>query len=366
VTAAADGRLRFGANTVIRVIAAHSESRDPTLLGQVRDRLERRLGQGPALQAALDSLPEEVTASDGGARHGNGFQAQVDYASRRWSMGIGFEDLGRHFETALGYSPRTDIAMLAGKIEHIYRSTGFFQEVRSRVRFEDGYAHDADRFLSIGRHTDFLVAPSVDIRIPGQTDLSVGYTRAFTRFDDIDFGGLDRMFFFASTQALPGVGVDFFTRAGEDVIYDDQVDAGPALPDFFVTATLSAALRPAAAIRFEASTALGEVWRRTAASERESRYGTSAIPRITAVLQLTPHLGLRAIGEYRYERFYARTGDLARKRDTISAELLATFLIHPGQSLQVVWNQSGRGDLVSPLRAYQRGGIVKLSWVWRL
>jgi hypothetical protein len=365
VTGAFDTRLRFGANTSLRLIGAASDTREPSVYGAVQSRLTSALGTGTALSAALDSVPREARDLDGDERSGQGLQAVLEYAGRHWLLGIGYEDITPGFETALGFTPRTDVALIAARIEHIHRASGFLQEVRSRLRLEDGYAHASDRLLSLGERTDFLISPQVDVRIAGATDLGVGYTRYFIRFNGYSFSDLDRGYFFLESQALSQVGLSTFIRFGEEVIYEDLVDHGPPLPNFYVTATFSAAVRPVPSLRMDLSLAAARVWRRAATETRESRYGESAIPRLKALWQLTPHLGLRLIGEFRSERFYRRDGTVAGKRDELSAEGLATYLVHPGQSIQVGWSQLAAGDLDTPMRSFRRGGIAKVSYLWR-
>lgn len=365
VTGALDSRLRFGANTTLRIIGAASGTREASVYQPVRSRLAAALGTGAAWQAALDSLPREVRQLDGERRSGQGVQASLEYAGRHWLVGAGYEDITGGFETALGFTPRTDIALLSGRVENIYRGAGFLQEIRTRVRVEQGYAHASDRLFSYGERTDFLVSPQIDVYTSGPSSAGVGYTRYFLRFDGIKFSSLDRWYAFVDSQAIPQLGFGTFIRWGEEVIYDDVVEQGPPLPNSFLSGTFSAALRPAPGLRVDLSLAAAHVWRRSAAAGRESRYGESAIPRLKALWQLTPHVGLRLIGEYRMERFYRRTGELAGKRDALSAEGLATYLVHPGQSVQVGWSQLADGDIDNPVRSYRRGGIAKVSYLWR-
>ncbi len=365
ITGAIDSRLRFGANTIFRLIAATSTTREPSVYPVVRDRLASALGSGPAYQAALDSVPSEVVGLDGEHRSGQGLQSTLEYSSRHWLIGAGYDDITPGFETALGFTPRTDIAMATGRVENIYRSSGFLQEIHTRIRAENGYAHDRDRLLSFGEHTDFLLSPQVDVYVAGPSDFGVGYSRYFIRFDGVKFSGLDRWYFFFDSQAIRQLGLSTFFRWGEEVIYEDEVDQGPPLPNYFVSATMSAALRPVAALRLDLSLAAARVWRRSATAERASRYGESAIPRVRALWQLTPHFGLRLIGEYRYERFYRTDGALAKKRDALSAEGLATYLVHPGQSIQVGWSRLASGDLDTPMQSFRSGGIAKVSYLWR-
>ncbi|MBL8986495.1 MAG: hypothetical protein JNJ80_09495, partial [Gemmatimonadetes bacterium] len=167
------------------------------------------------------------------------------------------------------------------------------------------------------------------------------------------------------SQALAGVGVDLFIRGGEEAIFDDAVEGGPASPSFFFTGSLSTTVRPAPSLRVGFELNAARVWRRTPAATRDGRYGESAIPRIRTQWQLSRRIGVRLIGEYRFERFFDRAGDLAVKRDVLRTDALLTYLVHPGQSVQAGWSNLAESDLVTPLRTVARGGVAKLSYLWR-
>jgi len=255
--------------------------------------------------------------------------------------------------------------MLAGFLSYTRQSTGFFRRVVPKIRFEEVYDHGpSGRFGSIGAHTDRLVSSYIDMMLPAATSFSFGYTRAFLRVEDIDFPGLDRGFVYLGSQALRAFGWDLFIRGGEDVIFDDAVDAGPPLPATFVTASLTTANRPFPPLRIGLDRSTSRVWRRSATRWRESRYAESAIPRFKGQLQVDRRLGLRLIGEYRIERFYARSGSLAAKREG-STDVLVTYLVYPGQSLQLGWSTLANGDRDVPLRTVARGGVAKLTYLWR-
>jgi len=83
------------------------------------------------------------------------------------------------------------------------------------------------------------------------------------------------------------------------------------------------------------------------------------------LFQLTRELGLRGIAEYRYERFFREDGTLDRKRDQLFYDVLVTYLIQPQQSIQAGFTQLGGADLTTPMTPYRRGGLVKVSYVWR-
>jgi hypothetical protein len=46
-------------------------------------------------------------------------------------------------------------------------------------------------------------------------------------------------------------------------------------------------------------------------------------------------------------------------------DLLLSYIIHPNQSVQAGWSQSGEGDLLTSRQWTRRGGLTKLSYVWR-
>jgi hypothetical protein len=59
-------------------------------------------------------------------------------------------------------------------------------------------------------------------------------------------------------------------------------------------------------------------------------------------------------------------GSIADRRENFSTSFLATYLVHPGQSLQLGWSTLARGDLDLPLATFARGGVAKVTYLWRL
>jgi hypothetical protein len=47
-------------------------------------------------------------------------------------------------------------------------------------------------------------------------------------------------------------------------------------------------------------------------------------------------------------------------------DVLGSYLLYPNQSVLVGWTQAGEGNEAHDRRWTQRGGLVKLSYVWRL
>jgi hypothetical protein len=360
-----DGRLRFGDNASVRFLGALSDTEEPDAAGPAYDRLFSALGDSGLASAAFDSLPEEFQDLDGETRNGAALQAQGEWASRHWQFGLGYLDITPGFETRLGFTPRTDFILLTGGARYIYRGTGFFRQVRPGVRIEQGYEHGDDHPFSFGARTDFRLDTGVDVDLPGATRAGTGWSRNFTRFEEIDFPDMDRAYLFVSSQVLSQLSFFGFFQGGEDLIYSDEVDEGDPLPAFSLQAHASVGLRPFPPIRVELSLAVSRIWRRSETELQESKYGESAIPRVTVRGQITRRLGLRAIGEYRLERFYARNGDLAGKRESSLLDVLVSYVIHPNQSVQLGWSQSGEGDLEDSWQWVRRGGLAKLSYVWR-
>lgn len=359
---AIDARLRFGANLQVRALLARSDASEADVAGPVRGRLGEVLS-GAALEAALDSVPSEALDLDGESRRGTGLQVQAEWTSRNWEFGAGVLDITPGFETRLGFTPRSDQILYSGFLRYQYRGTGFVKSLIPAVRLEQGYEHDGDRLLSHGARTDFMARANLDVSLPAATEFSAGYSRLFIRYEDIDFDDLDRSYVYLSTRPTRQLSAYVFLRAGEEVIYDDIVEEGPPLPNTFVSLSGSLGLRPIPALRLDLSFSGSRIWRRTAAVSRESLYAESAIPRLVLRWQLSPRLGVRGIGEYRIERFYDRSGTVADQAEGLFADVLASYIVHPNQSIQVGIGQAGEGDLATSPQWTRRGGLVKLSYV---
>ncbi len=361
-----DTRARFGGNTTVRLLAARSVTDEPDVLGGLSRALSRRITDPTRFAAALDSVPDEARALDQERRAGTAIQASVDFDDRHWNLGLGVLDITPEFETHLGFTPRADFALLTGYASYTWQSTGFFRQIKPLFRFEEGYAHGpSGRVGALGDRTDRLVSSYLDIRLPAATSFSFGYTAAFLRVDGVPFDGLDRGFLFLSSQALRGFDFTVFLRGGEEAIFTDVVEGGPPLPSFFLSGSLTTNIRPVAAVRIGLDVSAARVWRRGPIATRESRYAESAIPRLKAQVQASKRLGFRIIGEYRFERFFGRTGEVADERDIFSTDFLVTYLIYPGQSIQLGWSTRAIGDLGLPLQTVARGGVAKVTYLWR-
>ena len=366
VVGSLDSRFRIGANTTFRFLAARSAVDEPDLLGRITRTLGRQISDPTRLAAAIDSLPDEVRALDHGNTSGSALEGSFEYHDRHWNFGLGVLDITSGFETPLGFTPRTDYGLVAGYVAYTWQSTGFFRQIQPKIRFEDGYDHPAGGKLGRwDQHTDRLVSSFIDFKLPGATDFSFGYTRAFFKFEGVDFPGLDRGFLFLSTQLLKGFDLFLFVRGGEEAVFRDVVESGPPLPSSFISGSLNLNLRPAPGVRIGLDLTTARVWRRTDLAERESRYAESAIPRVKAQVQLTRRLGLRLIGEYRFDQFFERSGRIAEKRVSFATDALATYLIYPGQSVQLGWSTIAQAGLDLPLQTVARGGVAKVTYLWR-
>ena len=364
--ASVDGRFRIGGNTTFRLLAARSRTEEPDLVGRIRRLLTPALADSVLVDRALDSLPEEARALDAQTRTGGVVQASVEFDDRHWNFGAGFLDITPNFETHLGFTPRTDYALFTGYTTYTWQSVGFLRQFRVQVRAEQGYEHGASgRIGAFGARSDRLLSSFVDLTLPAATSVSFGLTGAALRVEDVPFDGLTRGFVFLSTQAFRGFDVTAFLRAGEEAIFNNVIDDGPPSPSFFASGSVGLNLRPVPAVRIGLDVSAARVWRRTATEPRASRYAESAIPRVKAQIQLSKQLGLRLIGEYRFETFFDRQDLVAKQRDVLSTDALVTFLVHPGQSVQAGWSTLAAGDLDDPLRTVARGGVAKVTYLWR-
>src|SRR4029079_16886213 len=111
--------------------------------------------------------------------------------------------------------------------------------------------------------------------------------------DGREFPEIDRGYVYLGGRPARILSFDLFASFGEDVIYSNAVDDAGALPASYIRTTASVGLRPLPPLRVDLSLAASRVWRRSAASTRESLYGESAIPRVVVRSQFTRKFGLR-------------------------------------------------------------------------
>ncbi len=363
-TGAADTRLRFGDNLTLQAIAAGSTTREADVAGGVFERLSASLGDSAAA-AAIDSLPEEALEENGEERSGQTVQAQHTFQNRYWTIAAAYTDVTAGYETRLGFTPRTDLLQGSGFIAWTWRGTGWLQEFKPGLYLDRGFAHDNDRIGSAGHRTDQTMRTSLDLVFGAGMNGGVGYTRAYVRFDGREFPHLDRGYAYFGGRPARALSFDLFASFGEDVIYSNVVDDQGALPGSYIRGSASFGLRPLSSVRLDLGLAASRVWRRSPAATRESLYGESAIPRAVLKTQFSRRLGFRIIGEYRIDRFFAPDGSLYDKYETMLMDVLGSYLLYPNQSVLLGWTQAGEGDELVSRRWTQRGGLVKLSYVWR-
>ncbi len=364
-TGAADTRLRFGDNLTLQAIAAASETREADVAGRAFARLSGLLSESAAA-AALDSLPSEALEENGERRSGETVQTQLTFQNRYWTISAAYTDVTAGYETRLGFTPRTDLLQGSGFIAWTWRGTGWLQEFKPGVYVDRGFAHENDRIGSAGERTDQTLRSTLDMTFGAGMYGGIGYTQAYVRFDGIEFPGIDRGYVYLGGRPAGALSFDFFTSFGEDVIYNNVVDDQGALPGSYIRMSASVSLRPLPPVRLDLSFAASRVWRRSAETSKESLYGESAIPRAVLRTQFTRRFGVRLIGEYRIDRFHGRDGSLYDQYETMVLDFLASYLLYPNQSVLLGWTQAGEGNEAYDPRWTQRGGLVKISYVWRL
>ena len=363
-TGAADTRLRFGDNVTLQAIAATSETREADVAGAAFSKLSASIGEAAA-EAALDSLPDEALEENGEQRSGQAVQTQLTFQNRYWTVSAAYTDVTAGYETRLGFTPRTDLLQGSGFLAYTWRRTGWLQELKPGVYVDRGFAHDEDRIGSAGQRTDQTMRATLDAVFGAGMYGGVGYTHAYVRFDGTEFPEIDRGYVYLGGRPTNLLSFDLFASFGEDVIYSNAVDDDGALPGSYFRGTASMGLRPLPPVRLDLSVAASRVWRRSTEHTKENLYGESAIPRAVLRTQFTRKFGLRLIGEYRIERFFQRDGSLYDQYETMVLDVLGSYLLYPNQSVLVGWTQAGEGNEAYDRRWTQRGGLVKLSYVWR-
>lgn len=339
---AVDARLRFGQNAVLRVIGAAARS----------DILED------------DDAEDDESAERPGA--GAALHLQLDWQSRHWAGGLALVDVTPGFRAPLGFVPRPDQVLLTGAWSYIWQGAGFLQRVRPQLRYERIYEHAAGgEMLDAGRLVDELYEPSLWLQLAGATQVTMGYHRAFTFFDDQAFDDMDRYGGFVASQALRWLGLEAFGLLGEDVIFSDEAEDEAARPAWVEAASVSTTLRPTPPLRIGLSLQASRVWRRTEQTRKASLYADALIPRLKAEYQLTRRLGLRVIAQRGTERFFRSAGPLHEREDELAVELLAAYIINAGSAFYLGWTELHEGDATHRRTVDRRGGVAKVSYLWR-
>ena len=271
-----------------------------------------------------------TVSADGEDLNGALVYAGLSRESRHFTYNGRYIDRGPGFRSLVGYIPRVDIRQTGHDVGYTWRPEksrllSFGPELKSEVIWN--HAGDVE---------DWSLAPSFDLEFPGQTELGFEISRAFERFEDIEFRR-HRFRARASTEWLRWLRLNGRYTRGTEINYYP----GPGMRPFLANGeSIEAGLtvKPSPRLRLDQSYLFTRLSTRapvvTPAGTASGSIFTNHILRTRATYQFTRELSLRAIVDYERVSPNHSLVDL-KHEEGLRADVLLTYLVNPWTALYV-------------------------------
>jgi len=305
----------------------------------------------PGQMVNVDST---LLAQDGATHDGYAGTLELRRDSKHLDVSLSTLDVSPDFRAEMGFVNRPDQITYHGEItpKLTGEETSWFTLIAPDLEYERIYDHEGPGYL--GRFTDELIRPSLEIRIPKGTRFGVAYSRVFTWFEGTSFPDQDRGEAWFGSDRFEAVRPSVTFTAGENVIFEESI------PGRFWAITGSAALRFTRQFDGEFSFNAESDTR----AETNKLYGQIVIPRLKLNYQFTKELALRQIVELRKTRFFDTDGLLGSVSRTLSLDWLASYYVRPGTVVYVGYGTVLEGSSFESLRPGRSNAFVKLSYLW--
>ncbi len=330
----------FGQSTIGAIYAGREFGDQYNRVGGVDGRFRFNNNWVANLQAITSATNDE----DGIRSAGPAYNAEIRHSGRKLNYGMEYNDFGRGFVTVPGFVRRTGIRRVEQSVRYRWRPEG--KRLISwgpRVSTEAVYDHT-------GLRLDFTQDTNLSWEFTGQTRLTVfyNYDRERLRPEDFeellankDFSRARKGFFFNSSyfsnytfrmSFSEGTRINFVPPAGE----------APVLANL-TSGDLSVTVRPIAPLRIDNSYIL----ERLTSREVDAGIFTNHITRSRWNWQFSREFSLRVILQYDSVLPNPLTSDLDRRKN-VNADVLLTYLLHPGTVLFLGYNSNLQNIHLAP------------------
>jgi len=307
---------------------------------------------------------------EGRRSQGTGLFSEIRHTGRHFTYYTSYRDRSPDLQVDLGFIPRVDIRQVRNSAGYQWRP-----ETGSLVSFGPTLftSIDWDHF---GQLQDWSVDIPFSLQLRRSTTFSAGHTQLYERFANIGFRE-QATYAYLSSQPWRIIGLDASLVQGTNINYFPAKGLMPFLANSS-DATVGFTLRPASRLRLEES----YIYNRLGTSARSQGQGiessttifTNHLLRTKLSYQFTKALSLRAILDYNAVLANPQLVDLDKTK-RITADILFTYLLHPGTAIYVGYNngfenlaldpQNGTQRVNSPSLMTQRQFFVKMSYLFR-
>jgi hypothetical protein len=292
-------------------------------------------------------------AADGGRLSGPAYFAELSRSGLHLTYTGTYLDRSPDFRAALGFVPRVDVRQTSHTLDYRFRPgkgpvVEFGPSAAASINWDRG-----------GRVQDWFVQAGFAAELKGQTLVDVSRLEAYEFFQGAGFRK-SHTDVFLSTDWLSWLGVSVAYGTGGQINYFPAAPLAPFLADE-VSASASLVFRPTPRLRAE-QTYLYTRLRTGAGDVSPASIFTNHILRSKLNYQFTRRLSLRLIVDYNGVLPNAALIDLEREK-TLAADLLLTYLIHPGTAFFVGYKRGYENFSLDPtdpvpLRRTARPGLA--------
>ncbi len=307
----------------------------------------------------------DTRGTDGAGSRDAAYSAELNRYERKFTYQLNYTDIGRDFQTAVGFVPRTDIRQGTHYVQ--YR---WFPK-KSRVQSFGPNSFVQATWDHAGQLQDWTVRFPFQIDFKRQTGVFARRVESMERFGGVDFREHENSAFFY-TSALRWLDVMAYAATGRRPNFYPAEGIAPFLADFH-DAQLSLSFRPATGLLLDET----YIYSHLGAPAHSAHSGTifdNHIVRSRVNYQFTRELSLRAIVDY--NGVLANSSLVALDRTKrITADFLMTYLINPGTAFYVGYSDGYENVSLDPLNRVSlqrrpttstgRQFFVKTSYLFR-
>lgn len=325
--------------------------------------VDSRLKFNPNWTGTLQAVTSSTRNNDGSYQAGPAYLADAEYSGRNLNYKFEYNDVSPGFATEAGFVNRVDVREVRQSVNYRWYPKG--QALLSwGPSFFTDWVWDHQR-----TRLDALYSPALVFRFKGSSSLIFfPYTDLHEQLRPVDFptlpGNRDyhehNSSVSAATSYLRWLTVQAAYQWGDGVNFVSPSGQQPFLASAD-TASLTLGLRPITPLKIDNT----YLFDRLRARASGAAVFNNHILRSKWNWQFTRELSLRLILQY--------TSTLANPRLTFletsknfNADLLFTYLLHPGTALYVGYNSNLRN--LDPVRGYANDGrqiFVKVSYLFR-
>jgi hypothetical protein len=341
--------------------------------------------RGQVMRTYARQLPEQPDCLNNRRRlSGQGYLADLQFLGRHFSYLARYSDRSPDFCSELGFVPRVDIR------DNEYFAGYFWRPKNSRLQSFGPSVDIHVNWNRAGQVQDWVVDAKFDAEFTGQTLMEVRHVEAFELFQNIGFRKRTTMLSF-STEVFKWLALSSDYQRGTRENFFPAAGLLPFLGNF-TNASLGFTFRPSPRIRFDQTYLYTRLGTRTGSTPAGFPSGISIfnnhILRSKVNYQFNREFSVRVILDYNATLANPSLLDIQTNLGSspgappvptkrLTADLLFTYLLHPGTALYIGYTD--RQDnlaldptlpptlrrIGSPTTATSRQFFVKMSYLFR-